>query len=427
MPAPGVRPVTKIEAPPSKAATPAPKTPGAASKPPVTTHKSGRVAENIADAYKALEERIDGGDKVAPEVGKPSTSGKPNPDVPAQEPPAREPVKPEEGEEPVEAPEPPKEAPKQEKASTLRERKDQLEKENKALQARVKEFESKAAAPDETEVKKLRETTETLQKRAKQLEERLQYTDYQQSEDYQDKYWKPFEETYQRAYKVVGDMEVSTPDGNVRPATQDDFDKVMGLASHKAARDLAKEMFPEDWPLVMQQRQAVLEKNEVRVKALEEFKKNGAELTAKQKEQQTQHRKALTELFRKEAETSVEKYPQWFKADKEDKKGAELLQRGFEYADSAFGSPAKDADGNEVKLGPEDMARRHSVVRNKAAGFDYAIHKLNLANALIKELQEKLKGFDESDPGGGEGRRKPAESAEDTMEGAMRKLGEMAR
>jgi hypothetical protein len=135
-----------------------------------------------------------------------------------------------------------------------------------------------------------------------------------------------------------------------------------------------------------------------------DYKKNGAEKHRQQTEQMTQRQREIAGIFDRQAKEAVEKYPRLFKAIEGDTQGNELLERGFARADAAFGGVLKGADGNPVRLSPPELAALHAEIRNKAGGFDRAIHLLSQRNLRIKELEKKLKQYEDSEPGAGNGR-----------------------
>lgn len=301
------------------------------------------------------------------------------------------------------AKEPPKPAPKPEKAATLRERKDQLERENAALASKVKELETKTVDPAaHPEFKKLRETNEQIQKRLDEAEEELRFAAYEKHPDYKKQFETPFVDAYAAGQAKVASFKLTDAEGNVRQGTKQDFDALMRITDDDAAAEKAAEMFGNKAPMVLFHREQVQQLNAARVKALEHYRTEGTAREAARAEAAKKAGETFSNMFVQEMKAGVEKYGQWFKPVEGDPKSAEILDRGFHFADVAFGMVEKDANGKVVQRSPEDKAKLGAAIRNKAGAFDHAIYLLNKQKALVKELQTKLKQYESSEPGTGD-------------------------
>ncbi len=84
------------------------------------------------------------------------------------------------------------------------------------------------------------------------------------------------------------------------------------------------------------------------------------------------------------------------------------MEKGFQFADEAFGKPPRGPDGKFIQRSPQETAKMHAVVRNKAAAFDYQIHRNQLLQKENRELKKKLTDFESSVPGPGQGHGKTA-------------------
>jgi len=426
MPAPAAPPAAPAPAPaaaaPAAAPAPAPSKPAApAAAPPAPARNQSKAvsskpvsnpAQNLADAYSQLDSLgADDGGGPAPE---PRTPPKP-PELPGgQKPQDAKDNKPPgetaddanpdnpEGASPKPGEKPDEKIP----AKTLRERKDQLERENASLAARVKELEEKNSDPTEhPEFKKNKETLEQREKRLAELEEEIRFTNYERSTEYREKYEAPFLDAYAAGRAKVSSFTLTDPGtGEPRQGTEQDFDQLMRITDDNAAAERAAELFGNKAPIVLFHREEALKMNAARVKALDHYRKEGGEREKQRTEQLSKMQREVATAFESESKAGVEKYSKWFKPVEGDAKSAEILERGFHFADVAFGKADKDADGNVIRRAPAEMAKLHAAIRNKAGGFDHAIYLLNKERATVKQLQEKLKQYEDSGPGPGDGK-----------------------
>lgn len=293
-------------------------------------------------------------------------------------------------------------SPKPFKAAELRTAYENLKREHSKLK---QDFErAKTEKPKEDpERKTLVETLDAREKRIKELEEELTYTSFERSQEYKDKYEKPFIDAYQAGRARAAALKVMDADGNPRQGTAADFDRIMGMQDDDQAADAANEMFGTKASLVLYHRERVQEMNRNRVNAIEDHQKNGAEREktriaerAKQEEQSKAQREKLNGMFTKHVSDAVERYPKYFKPVDGDDKGNELLEKGFKMADLAF---------NPGNMAPEKVVELHAAIRNKAAGFDRVVYLLKKGEDRIGELEKELAQFKGSETAGGTTKR----------------------
>lgn len=387
--------------PPAPAPAPAAKPTGAPARPTsspgnagATSKPTSRPSSNLNDAYDQLD-RLAAGGADAPDNDTPENQpDPPEHDTAEQTPEQKETTQAAQGGKPI-------------KTATLRQLKEDAERKLAAAEARIKEFETTSAQPKEDpEKKKMGETLAQREKRLAELEDEIRFSNYERSTEYKDKYEKPFIDAYGAGRRKVESFKLTDPNGAERQGTAQDFDAFMRITDDNDAAEKAVELFGNKAPLVMYHREQVLSTNAQRTAALEEYRKSGGERERLRGEQATAHRKAMAELWENEVKSAVEnpKFAPWFKAEAGDTVGAGLLEKGFAFADEAFGKLAKDAAGRTIQKSPQEVAKMHAVVRNKAAAFDYAVHKNQLLKKEMKALKEKLKAFEGSVPGPGSGR-----------------------
>jgi hypothetical protein len=218
-------------------------------------------------------------------------------------------------------------------------------------------------------------------------------------------------------------MQVTQTDGTLRQAKPEDFDNIVATPQYTAARELAKEMFPDDWQLVMAERQTVLNVNNKRVEALDKFRKEGGERAKAMQEQQAAKSKAIMEAAAKHwkayAVDPVEKFPQFFKPIEGDGKGNELLEKGWKESAAAF----ENMNIMDPRLSDEQrekVVEQHATMFNKAAAFNRLAYQLQMEKKKAKDLEAKLKAYEESEPKDVNGHARkaaaPAESVTDRLQ-----------
>ena len=257
----------------------------------------------------------------------------------------------------------------------------------------------------------LNKEKESLTKRIDDLEQKLRYTNYELSQEYKDTYETPLHEIFARGRERAANMKAFMPGevdevtgvegpAKLRQGTKEDFDRLLSIADDDQAADYAAKVWGNKAAAVWGFRERFIELNGKRIKALEEFKAKGADMQKQSLEASAAQDKEMETAFEAENKAAVEKYPQWFKAEDGDEEGKKALEEGFQFADSAFNGKFL------ATLPPAQKAKVFSALRNKAAGFDYAVVQNVRLRKRLNELQEKLKGYEESGDGGGDKDRK---------------------
>lgn len=416
-----------LEAPPAPAVAPA--APGPSSVPIPDTGRGSSEAtppgSNLNNAFADLDRMgaVPSAEPAATPKSPAARSGdKQRAAAAPKKAPAEEPVVPEEPLEPAaaDAPKPDGTKPadkapaKGNPVSQMRERIAALEKERDEWKGKAEK------PPEDIEKKTMSERLAEREKRLAEVEQEIKFADYSKSEEYKKEFEKPFFDAYASAQGRIKGMKVVTDDGTVRTAEAGDFDKLMRVQDEREATILAKELFGEAAPMVIYHRQRVIELSDAAKGALEEFRTRGVEREKQSSEQSAAQQKRLGELWEKANREADEKFPHWFKPVEGDEEGNALLEKGTQLAIRAF---------NGQKLSPEERVGIEATVFKRAAGFGRLTHQ----NAkLVKELAEAraaLKAYEDSEPGKGEGDGKPGAAAprDDTMEGALSRLGSMAR
>lgn len=267
------------------------------------------------------------------------------------------------------------------------------------------------------EVGKLTETVKQYEERMKAQEETLRYVNFEQSDEYKMQYWEPYSTAFQSGRDLVTELRVREVKDSVtdevtqqkRMATAEDFDRLVMMDNTADASDLAEQMFGAVQAAeVMRERRKVRELNAAKEQAKDKYKKEGGEIFKKRQEAAQAQQREVEQVYAQEIKKAAEKYPQWFAPVDGDEAGNKALEKGIAFADSAFSGKVVNADGTERALAPKELAERHAVMRNKAAGFDRLALQLKQANQAKTELEAKLKEFQESEPKAGDGAGKGA-------------------
>ncbi len=274
---------------------------------------------------------------------------------------------------------------------------------------------------EDPEKKDFMERAERHSKRAQELENELKFAKYERSEEYLEKYYKPYERAFGTGRAKAAAIKVSDGEGNLRPGTAEDFDAYMGIGDEEAAADYAEKVFGKHKTAMEYHREEVRKLGAATQSAIEDFRKKGSEREKEWQENQSKAMKAAGETWAMLNKTAVEKYPVLFKAPDEDTKGSELLSKGFETADRAFTNGAPLKEGQKA-LNALELMQIRSAMRNKAAAFDYQVYLKQQALAKIKKLESDLAAYKKSEPRGGEGRSDKTTSAD----GWEAELAEMA-
>lgn len=281
---------------------------------------------------------------------------------------------------------------------------------------------------------KERETYETRVKQAEErvaeLEREMRFVDFTKTQEFQDKYQKPYEAAWTRATSELKELVVVDPTTNEnRLVTPQDILNLVNLPLMDA-HNLAKEMSPDFFQELMAHRKEIRGLFDQQAHAIEEARKNAAnhmETRSKQAtEQDTQVRQLISEAWGKANDEIVrhEKYGSFFTPTEADEQVNQRLAKGFELVDRAMAENPLDP-----KLTPEQrqsVIRRHAAVRNRAAAFGRVVYELNALRAEYQKVMDELKTYKGSEPrttgGGVPPGQGGAPSAKATVFDALRRL-----
>lgn len=309
----------------------------------------------------------------------------------------------------------------------------ELENTRKELEARKSQIPSVAEHP---EYKTLAQRAEAAAKRAAELEDAIRYVDFTKSSEFTEQYQKPYEAAANNAAARAVQLKVTNEDGTRRNLTADEFWQIVSIGDEDDAIEAAGKLFGEGSTkaaALIERRNEVIHANRIVEQAKEKYRREGVERGKKaQADWETQQRAAVEQAAGRSTRfkqlnvegEAHEKLQDVFKAADGDAEGAALLASGRHHADRAFNGGAALKEG-ETPWTPEELLAHHSVVRNRAGAFPYAVRQLRAATAKVAELEAKLKAYAKSEPGGGETRGDEVAPEGNALERALSKLDRM--
>lgn len=416
-------------APPAEPAAPAP-APDPAAPQPGSDPDVQQAAQRLAgsDAFAALDAM--GGDDEPP--------------APKKVTPPKDPQTGQFTKKPAEKPKPaaPAAAPKPDpaptgedapvKASELRVHYDKLKKEAVEREERHKREKAdweKQLTEARNGDKTWTEKHSALQKQFDEAQSELRFTKYEASNEYKEKYQKPYVDAYSAgmkktaALKVIERWDDSDPTNKVkvqekRQGTPEDFDAIMSIADDDAAAERAVQLFGQNnAAMVLWHRENAMGKATVAREAIKEYREKGAAWDKDRTEKQSAQQKQATEMVEKMQAHAADRFPQFFKPTEGDDKGNQLLESGNHLVKRIIAGGAPLAEG-ETQWTSEEFALNVAAYRNKAGGFDRVAHQVTQLRKEVKELKGKLAAYEDSEPGADDGK-----GAKETPTGAPAAAG----
>lgn len=297
----------------------------------------------------------------------------------------------------------------------------------KALEADLEK--ARTTSSDGNRVKELQELLNARDARLKEVEDHLRMTAYERSEEFKDKYQKPYLSAYTAGRNKAASLKLVqrlNPDTDeivqqARQGTAEDFDAIMRIADDDAAYELADRMFGPKALAVMHYRERVQELHQQSREAIEErrtkaeaFEKEAAERQKQQAEQTEAQSRERAALLAKHISDGMKAHPDWFETAEGDEEAPKVIEAGKAIADSLF-------TGVNPKTGKpytnDGMIRFHAFVRNAIAAHGPLLHRLNASKARIADLEAQLAEFKESSTIEDAGRRGNEGSPTDSLPG----------
>jgi hypothetical protein len=288
------------------------------------------------------------------------------------------------------------------------------------LEKELTELKTKPQTEDPEIAKKLTASDEritALEKENTELKQRVKFADYAESEEYKEKFEKPYTDAWAAGRKMIARLQVTQPDGTTRQAAAADFDALMEsyLRSPEQTAETIESLFGQRASLLTPYLVDVEKQASRAQNALDEFKKTGHQQRQQQQEAQQRFQKQmadhLTQSWEKANKLAVEdpKNGSYFKprakeAADFDPEWNQRLAKGFELADRAFRENPYDP-----RLTPEQreaVVQRHAAVRNRAAAFGALKYENAKLRSQLEEREKALEQYEESEPTAGDGKGK---------------------
>lgn len=302
---------------------------------------------------------------------------------------------------------------------------------SRATQLETEIAQLRKSVPDPKSLESEKARIAAMEKRAQELEEEIRFTNYAKSQEYQEKYQKPYEEQWKRAMNDLSELTLRDADtGEERPITPKDLLDLVNKPLQEA-RARANELYGDFADDVMAHRKEIRRMFDEQNRALEEARKNAQsreEQIQRQfsevREKMTQH---ITETWQKANDFFVkdEKRGHLFRPADGDEEGNQRLAKGYEMADKAFSVNPLDP-----RLTPEqraDIVKLHAAVRNRAAAFGRLLFQHEKLQADLKAAKDELDKYRGVQPPAASSGKPPESaagpgSAHDQIFGSLRKL-----
>lgn len=293
---------------------------------------------------------------------------------------------------------------------------EELEPKLKQYEARIKELET--SGPKDTEQTQAR--VKHLETRNQQLEEFVRLKHYEQSQEYLDKYQKPYDQAWEKCLRDINMLEVETPDGKggwtTRKANDGDITRLAQLATTNLGEYIKQSnaMFGDAADIVRKHVERINETYTSQTNALEEAQKRAVELSKTEETQTAEQMRVRQKLWETNNTDLSTKFPTYFAPIQGDESGNKLLNAGFAFTDLLFQTGTLTPDKLKLlperyrveletkgKLSPELTVRAHAIIRNKAANHDRLVRQLKSARAELEQVKKTLAEYEESEPGVG--------------------------
>lgn len=301
-------------------------------------------------------------------------------------------------------------------ASDLRKAYNVQAREVETLRTKVKELETRKPGESPEERSAISATVETLKKRNEELEQEIRYHDYTKSSEYKTKFLDPFTNKLADAYEQVKELGVITADGE-RPATQADFDRILA-APQEDVRRIAKEMFGDEYYRdVLQMRRELVDIKRNATREIERFRTESKTRADTEVSERKRVAQESEQAFVRAQQGYIEKYPEMFGKVEGDEELNTALEKGFAMQDRAF----------DKSIPMDERIDLLAANRLKAAVFPRHVLTIKRLKARVQELEDVVKGYENSAPPEGEGKR-PGSSANDiSRPSAFDELDEIER
>lgn len=236
------------------------------------------------------------------------------------------------------------------------------------------------------------EENKAMRKRLDDLEAEIRYQDYTKSDEYKKNFEQPYQDAYEYALEQVTELFVTTADGQTRPATANDFQRIL-QADKTEVRALARQMFGDDADDVLDERKKLIDINLKANREAKRYREQAAERERQKALKQVEERERMEGLWNRALESIQEKYPEYFKHRDGDEEYNKELDAGYATVDKA----------HAADLPLEEKVARLAALRHRAAAFRPLVLERNRLKARVEELEGVVAEYEKSAPTGGRG------------------------
>ena len=283
-----------------------------------------------------------------------------------------------------------------------------------------------------SELSKLTEIQDRLEKESKrreELEKRIELVDYTASEHFDKTYRQPFVAAWKRALADLSQLKMTLPDGTTRTPTEQDIESLARMAPGEFD-EAAEALFGKSAARASHHVEEIRKLSDAQRQAIVEAQEQGTTVLKQQREQQESQMRSIQAtaagLYEKVLQSAQAKQ-QFLQAKEGDDDWNASLDKATKFVSERWkGNPL------DPHLSPEQRAeviKGHVAIRNRAIAYTPMLRTIRGQEAEIKSLKEKLSGYEQSEPGKGDGHPStaaPAPSNEPIRNWALRGLEKFA-
>lgn len=395
-------PAAPAAPPPAALTTPAPAPSPAPAKPAAPAPIAAPPSKSSRPTWDSLDADLRKVAGLEPEV-KPAKPAERRPGTEEADTPPKVEATPDAEPSPDKSPTPPAEPAKDGKKQSPWRLVDQLKAERLKLATEVEELRKRALPEDQW--KQTQERLTAAEKRAQEYEDEIRYTNYQKSKEFTEKYQQPYEKAWKAALGELSDVTITdATTGQSRRFQSEDMLGLLNLTLPEA-RKMADELYGPLADDVMAHRKTIRELFDAQTVALEDAKKNGAtrdkERQEKAKTEFGQISKTIREAFEQQTKAILDhpEHGKWFKPVEGDEEGNKILEKGMEFAKSAFiTNPLSPNLKPEQRI---EAARKHAAVIARAGVYGVLRRANTKLAAEVAALKKENEQFKASVPGNG--------------------------
>jgi hypothetical protein len=240
----------------------------------------------------------------------------------------------------------------------------------------------------------LQEAAQIKEQHAK-LSDEIRYLDYTKSPEFQEKHVQPIQSAFEAAADTFATLQVTTPEGDTRAATDDDVRDLLRLNNPQARIKKAREMFGDAAHFALDAVKPVQDAFIRRDADLKNFREKGVEIQKQRDVQRAetvkQYQQRFDETFQEITSGVPELYDQLPETEPDAAEFNTRLVKAKQLVNIAFRNPAG--------LPAEKWIRSQAALAARAVGFERANRDADTLRAENASLKERLKRFESSDPG----------------------------